>query len=163
MDIPATTLSEILAELRSHDGSLAAVFQTGEGDIGSGYHVTEFKLASIVGIDCAAQISSWNETVLQLLDGQHGNHMPVEKFTTIASKSAENVPGLGEAPFFVEFSPGNRGLRRFQVAGISRKAGRVVLRLSEDRAACKPAAKMAGMSATTNCCGAGEVQSACCS
>jgi len=162
MSTPTATLNGILSELQAQDAGQAAVFQTGEGDIGSGYHVTEFKLAAVTGIDCGARISQWSETLLQLLDGAHGEHMTVKKFTAIADKSIEKVPGLGEAPFFVEFAPGNRGLRRFQVSGISRAAGRVVLGLAEDRAACKPAAEAVALSGTTGCCGASESQSACC-
>jgi len=162
MGTPATTLNGILTELDRFDSDQAAVFQTGEGDIGSGYHVTEFKLASVIGVDCAAHVSRWSEALLQLLDGQHGTHMTVKKFTTIARKSAAVVPGLGDAPLFVEFAPGNRGLRRYQVGAINGVAGQVVLGLSEDRATCKPSAKAAGIAATTGCCGASESQSACC-
>jgi len=162
MGTPTATLIGVLTELRTLDASHPAVFQTREGDIGSGYHVTEFKLASVIGIDCGTRISQWRETLLQLLDGAQGEHMSVKKFAAIADKSIEKVPGLGEAPFFVEFAPGNRGLRRYRVSGISSEAGRVVLGLAEDRATCKPAAQFGAANTVNSCCGGGAARAVCC-
>ncbi len=161
-----TTLSELLAYLGQFDSDDALVFQTAEGEIGSGYHVTEFKYAAITGIDCGARISSWDETLLQLLDGQGGTHMSVNKFSGIARKSAKEVAGLGEAPFYVEYAPSNSGLRRYQVAGIAAQSGRVSVTLSEDGATCKPAVEhRAGVALASNaasCCGQETAKSACC-
>lgn len=77
------TLRDLLAVMSEQPPETPVVFKTGDGPIGAGYHVTELRLADIVGIDCGGQTSRWSETTLQLLDGQGESHMPVGKFVGI--------------------------------------------------------------------------------
>ena len=138
--VPApTTLNEILLELEKANPDGATVFSTSEGEIGGGYHITELKLASIQSIDCGGRMANWIETYLQLLDGQSGRHMSVQKLKSIANHSAKMLPGLADAPIYVEYAPGNDGLRRYLVGAIVSKPERVVISLHEDGAKCKPA------------------------
>lgn len=73
-------LNELLAHLKTTPSASALVFSTEDGDIGSGYHVTEFKHAKVTGIDCGGRVSEWVEASVQLLDGSGGSHMAVGKF-----------------------------------------------------------------------------------
>ena len=86
------------------------VFETDEGEIGDGYHVTEFKAGTCDGDRLrGARLSNWSEATLQLLDGQGVGHMPAGKFAGILKQSIAKVSGLGDAPLQVEFAHGNRG------------------------------------------------------
>ena len=127
-------LLELLEPFSDHTLS----FRFGSDDIGSGYHVTEFKQASIKSIDCGGRTDAWAETVLQLLDGSVGCYMPVAKFISIAGKSNDMLPGLATAPLLVEYAPNNQGLRRLKIAGLTQTDESAVIVLEEDRAACKP-------------------------
>lgn len=143
------TLDELLAATRSLPGDLPLVFATEDGPIGAGYHVTELKLANIVSIDCGARTSSWSESVLQLLDGQGRDHMPVGKFAAILAQSLRAVDGLGTGPTFVEFGHQNAGMQIFQPTAPERGSTAVTIHLEPVRAQCKPAqlARQAGRSA----------------
>ncbi len=148
-----TTLNEILSELEMANPDGATVFGTSAGEIGGGYHVTELKLVSIQGIDCGGRMANWTETHLQLLDGKSGRHMRVQKFASIAHHSAKKLPGLADAPIYVEYAPGNDGLRRYLIASIMAEPERVVISLQEDGAICNPAeVRNAGVSMQA-CCG----------
>lgn len=125
-------------------------FRSSEGDIGSGYHVTELKQASIKSIDCGGRTSQWQETVLQLLDGSGGTHMTVGKFIAIARKSEDALPGLSEMPLFFEYAPHNEGLRRMKVVGLDVQDQRAVILLGDDKAVCKPFADW--QNAAADCC-----------
>ena len=116
----------------------ALVFRSGEGDIGGGYHVTELKQASIKSIDCGGRPDQWVETIVQLLDGNVGTHMAVGKFIAIARKSEAALPGLSEAPLMIEFSIGNHSLHRKTVTDIDANDNRVIVKLGDLSATCKP-------------------------
>lgn len=157
-----TTLNGILDVLESQasDGSL--VFETAEGEIGGGYHVTELKQVSIKSIDCGGNIDDWRETHVQLLDGQNGQHMSIKKFAAIANRSMVEIRNLGSVPLFFEFALKNKGLRRYQVASLTADDGQIRLFLSEGRAACKPASAGELAANSAACCGATNAQTACC-
>jgi len=152
--VPApTTLNEILSELEKANPNGATVFSTSEGEIGGGYHITELKLASIQSIDCGGRMANWTETHLQLLDGQSGRHMSVQKFASIANHSAKKLPGLADAPIYVEYAPGNDGLRRYLIGSIMSEPARVVISLRQDGAKCKPAEDQMASANMQACCG----------
>lgn len=134
-----TTLKEIGALTEDFDPHLPLIFSTDEGDIGPGYHVTELKHLDISSIDCGGRLADWTETQLQLLDGAEGGHMEVGKFIAIARRSIAQVPGLARSTLAVEYAPGNRGLRRYLIAGLQQGEDAVRVKLVEDKAACKPA------------------------
>ncbi|MEP3882692.1 DUF6428 family protein [Planktotalea sp.] len=133
-----TSFAELLADISRHDSELPLVFQTEQGDIGAGYHVTELRHSQSKGIDCGGKIESWEETRLQLLDGAGTSHMNVGKFRVIVEKSLSAMPELGQAPLLVEFGHDNSGLTLLSLNESELLNGRVVLRLGDARAVCKP-------------------------
>lgn len=156
MTIEVTTLNDVLAALQGVD--LPLVFETDEGAIGAGYHVTELKQVSIKSIDCGGNVDDWRETHVQLLDGQDGEHMRTGKFAAIADKSMSKLRHLGEEPVFFELGLKNKGLRRYQIDGLTQSANGVRVHLNEGRAMCKPAAA-ARTTVAVSCCGGGMVPS----
>ena len=146
------TLNDILGALSAADPDAPLVFATEAGDIGAGYHVTEFKQLEVSGIDCRGRMAHWQESQLQLLDGRSGAHMLVSKFIEIARRSMAALPDLGNAPLSVEFAPGNSGLHRYLVAQLAEGAAAAKLLLTGDRAICKPTASSGCCSAKAQCC-----------
>ena len=136
----------------SPDGA-RLIFETSEGPIGAGYHVTEWKLARVQSIDCGARRADWTEASLQLLDGYGGQHMTVRTFRGILNKSIAALPDLADAPFSVEFAPGNAGLRIFQASPPRLDADRVTIALRDGGAICKPAQVGQATGAAASCCG----------
>ena len=131
------TLGQLIEALEAFPEH-ALVFRSSDGDIGGGYHVTELKQASIKSIDCGGRTDQWVETIVQLLDGDHGTHMAVGKFISIARKSEAALQGLSEAPLMIEFSIGNHNLHRKTVTGIDADDDRVTVKLGNLSATCKP-------------------------
>lgn len=159
------TLNEMMEELKNMPSEAALVFVSDAGDIGAGFHVTELKHAEVTGIDCGAQISTWREASLQLLDGSGRSHMKVGKFAGILRQSLKRLVPLADVPLHVEFAPQNNGLRKYHVSQPTMSNNRVVIALSDDRAFCKPAqkAKTFGTpTATSACCSSNVGASACC-
>lgn len=140
-------LNSLLENLKAAPAQAALVFTSDEGDIGSGYHVTEFKLSRVTGIDCGGRVNDWQEAAVQLLDGSGGSHMAVSKFTGILEQSIARVEGLGTAETYVEFSPNNKGLRTYNLQAPQVKGDSVLIRLQAASAVCKPAIE-AGLSCT---------------
>jgi len=157
-----TTLNGILDVFESQAADQSLVFETAEGEIGGGYHVTELKQTSITSIDCGGNIDDWRETHVQLLDGQNGRHMSTKKFAAIANRSMIKIRNLGDAPLYFEFALKNRGLRRYQVESLTVDVDQTRLFLTEGRAKCKPASVGKLSVKSTACCGAENVQTACC-
>ena len=144
------TPKDLDTALADSPGGARLIFETSDGPIAAGYHVTEWKLAQIESIDCGARRASWTEASLQLLDGHGGQHMTVETFRGILAKSMAALPDLADAPFSVEFAPGNAGLRIFKVSAPRQGADRVTIALQDGGAACKPALEAVGP--TASCC-----------
>lgn len=143
----------LLDGLKKLPADLPLVFETGDGAIGAGYHVTEFKLAAVDSIDCGGRLASWTEAALQLLDGDGGTHMKVGKFNTILAQSIASLNGLGESPLQVEFAHENRGMRIYDLSPPELGEGAVAIRLSDVRAHCKPALEHIRGTETGACCG----------
>jgi len=154
------TPATLLETLEAMPAEMPLVFETADGEIGDGYHVTEYKLAHVTGIDCGARTSSWSEATLQLLDGTGGGHMKTGKFAGILRQSIVSVTGLGDAPLQVEFAHRNDGKRIFDLQTPELEGGRVTVRLGDTRAHCKPAFEMMQRSEVVSCCGSGA--SGCC-
>lgn len=117
------------------------VFSTDEGDVPGGYHLTELKHARVTSLDCAAQTEVWTELHVQLLDGSGGAHMTAGRLRAILEKSVAHLPEASMAEILIEYAPGNKGLRLFEL-GLSKgpQDARLVMRLNERHAVCKPAA-----------------------
>ncbi|CTQ56045.1 hypothetical protein LP7551_04602 [Roseibium album] len=156
------TPETLLNRLKGMPTDAPLVFQSEQGEIGSGYHVTELKLSRITSIDCGARVDEWVEAALQLLDGKGREHMPVGKFAGIVAQSIGKVPGLRNSPMHVEFSHNNKGMRIYEVGEPDFNDGRVTVSLSEERAHCKPALEYAAKNEGAACCGTGATSSQCC-
>ena len=145
-----TTLSDLQDELRLQDPSAPLVFETDEGEISAGYHVTELRHYASTGINCGGNIDTWPEARIQLLDGLGSGHMNVGKFNAIVEKSLSAVPALRTAPLMVEFGHNNAGLKVMTLEKPEVLQGRVMLKLNETRAVCKPAERAPGRGPYTN-------------
>jgi len=157
------TCNTLLETLDTLPGDAPLVFATPEGAIGDGYHVTEFKLAHVTGIDCGARMSNWSEATLQLLDGAGGGYMKAGKFAGILRQSIRNVSGLGDAPLQVEFAHGNRGKRIYLPETPELTGGRIVIGLRDTRANCKPALdRKIALGSSAGCCGTAAAEAAGC-
>lgn len=154
------TLNEMLSQLKEKDPNVALMFLTEDERIGGGYHVTELKSANITSIDCGGNVAAWTEASLQLLDGDEGTHMRVGKFVGILEHSLRKIRPLRDVPAHVEFSPGNVGLRRFEMEILETESSKAEIRLSDTSAACKPAASG---HCGSGCTGKSEPKTACCS
>ncbi|MEM1048895.1 MAG: DUF6428 family protein [Pseudomonadota bacterium] len=157
------TLQDLLTALASLPSDASLIFETEAGPVAGGYHVTELKHATIKSIDCGARLSEWTEASLQVLDGRGGDAMTVGKFTGILVQSIRQVAGLGESPLHVEFAPKNVGMRIYQIGPPVVRDGQVVIRLTENRAQCKPAMDVFARHQAADCCPSGVPTSACCS
>lgn len=133
------TFATLLTTLRQFDATAALVFTFDDQSIGAGYHVTELRHSTTTGIDCGGNIETWQETRLQLLDGQGKTHMSVGKFSGILAKSIDKLPELSDAPLVVEFSPNNLGLRLLDLGEPLESDGLVSVALRDSKAICKPA------------------------
>ena len=152
------TLLEILLAMPS-DAPL--VFKTEQGEIGGGYHVTEWKLSHINSIDCGARRTNWTESSLQLLDGEGDNHMTVGKFRVILNQSVAQISGLASATMHVEFAHRNEEKRIYQIETPELANGAVIAHLYNTRARCKPAQEAALQGTDPGCCRGGTVSSCC--
>ncbi|MEM7719450.1 MAG: DUF6428 family protein [Pseudomonadota bacterium] len=135
-----STLSIFLHALTDADLDRRLVFATIAGEVGAGYHITEFKLSDVKSIDCAARKSTWVEAAMQVLDGYGDEHMPVNKFKTIAEQSINALPDLAHAPLSVEFAPGNHGLGLYKIGAVQRTDTKLIVNLQPMAAVCKPSA-----------------------
>lgn len=155
------TLSELTEALRAAPPDAALIFEAPSGRTGSGYHVTEFKRADIVSVDCGGTRDAWQEVTLQIQDGQRQAHMQVGKFLSIADRSAAAIDGLGHGRLRVEFAAGNARLELLSVGVPTIEGGAVVVPLGEDRAVCKPLQRAMAGAGTSSCCGAAALQHCC--
>lgn len=162
-------LCELIEAIRTLPQDVPLVFSTPDGLIGTGYHVTELKLAHINSVDCAVNLDAWTEATLQLLDGHGTTHISVGKFANILDQSTHKVEGLGNSPLRVEFAHGNGGIQIFEPAVPVFTDGTAQIKLQPIKALCKPA--MAGIPTRktssknkTGCCGcpAPDGVDACC-
>ena len=143
-----TTLDGLLNDIELYPAH-ELVFVADGQEIGAGFHVTELKKAAVNSIDCGQRLDSWNESVVQLLDGAGDQHMSVAKFCAIVRKSEAALPGLTGERLLFEFAPGNRSLQRRAVERVIAEAGRVIVTLAAEAATCKPMADWQAAAAVT--------------
>lgn len=154
------TPNDLLTRLRLLRDDTALIFETPQGPVGKGYHITELKHARITSIDCGARISIREEAALQLLDGQGEKAMTVGKAVKIIAQSLTQVSGLSHSPLHVEFAHGNRGLQLYQLGDLQNDTDTAILKLTEVTAHCKPA--MPQSNARARCCAPASTSSRCC-
>lgn len=144
-----TTLSALLSSLETVRADAPVAFRTDGAEIGGGYHVTELRHAQIDGIDCGGRQAAWREASMELLDGTlpPTRRMTAQKLRSILRQSLTALPDLGDAPFHIEWAPGNAGLSRYAIGNVTETGEEVEIALIAGRAVCKPAAARKG------CCG----------
>lgn len=159
-------LSDVLNDLTGVDADTPLIFETAEGDIGKGYHVTELKDLSIRSIDCGGRLSEWRETQIQLLDGRDGKHMTVGTLAGIAAKSIASLPAFAETPLSFEFAHRNVGFRRYEIVAMQHSKTETRFKLGDARAECKVLTQPAITveSGASSCCGSSQTakQPSCC-
>lgn len=152
------SLTELLDRLRAAPADAPLAFSTQAGEIGAGYHVTEFRASRTNVIDCGGGISEEDEVRMQILDGEVGDGLTVGRFLRIAERSLTAIRGLDGPELVVETAPGN-GALQLHTAGAPRIAvDRVVVPLAPLRASCRPAAargapECCAVPAARVCCG----------
>ena len=157
------TPQDLIAQLDTVSQDAPLIFVSENGPINAGYHVTEVKLASVQSLDCGARRSSWNEVVIQLLDGSGQDYMTVGKFTGILKKATSKLEGLDHAALKFEFSNDNKGLRILEPGHPVAAGSAVSLPLGDINAACKPMVEAALMRDSASCCGPShQAGRACC-
>ncbi len=150
---PPATLGQLMETFKPLADGAGVVFETSEGEIGAGYHVTELKLAHFDSIDCGGNRHRWSEAHLQLLDAPGSDHMRAGKFSGILRKSVDTISELRDAPFYVEFALENKGIERFRIEDVEVDDSRIAIALEPGRAACKPAMASGAKDNGAACCG----------
>lgn len=173
------TVAEFLSRLETHP-DLPLVFDTGDGRIAPGYHVTEIKSLQVRAMDCGGDASAWNETIVQLWspDRPEGAHLPIEKFLAIYRRVAEATEIDASSYLRVEYGPAGDPAVAYLATDVVREDAAVVVRLTAPAVACKgrdrsvgdlpsvatlePVAAVATVGeGTTTCCRA-DASAACC-
>ena len=135
------------------------VFSVDDAETKPGYHVTEIKQASVSSLDCKRGQETWQEVVIQLLDGwgmPTQKHMPVAKFLDIVKPS---VAGQEDHQLYFEFSPGNKAINKLFVSTIESSDKQTTIHLNALKPECKPMTKkLSGLG--TGCCS--SKQQSCC-
>ena len=161
-----TTFSELVSQLQAADPALPLIFETKQGAIGAGYHVTELRHVHAKGIDCGGNIQTWQEARLQLMDGYGGEHMSVGKFSGIVGKSLAALPELKQADLLVEFGHNNAELSLLALQEPVLRDDAVIVPLGDARAVCKPAQMSIKLDRSDMACCGGESKaragSSCC-
>jgi len=151
-------LSTLVTRLDTAPADLPVIYFTDKTAIGVGYHLTEIKAAQVSGIDCGGNSSHFHDVTLQLLDGQIGRHMSVQKLVGILKHSLKELPDLDWADVKVEFSPGNEGLQIFSLGDPIITDFEIRLPLTPVGAVCKPALAVGAACGPAAC----KTQTACC-
>jgi hypothetical protein len=134
------TLTELIDRLRVAPADALLAFSTEAGEMGAGYHVTEFRASRTNVIDCGGGIAEEDEVRMQILDGAVGGGLTVGRFLRIAERSLAAIGGLDGPELVVETAPGNGALQLHTIGAPQVGANRVVVPLSPLRASCRPAA-----------------------
>ena len=155
---PTMNLSALGELLETAPADLPVVYFTDSSAIGAGYHLTELKAAQVSSIDCGGNVDHFPEVTMQLLDGQCGRHMNVQKLSRILQHSLKELPELNSSEVKVEYSPNNEGLQVFSLGEPDITDFEVRVPLIQMGAVCKPALA-AGASCGPSTC---KTQSTCC-
>ena len=117
------------------------VFTNSDGaTIHGGYHVTELKAASFDTVDCGAQKTQWNETIVQLWvpeDEENGEFMTAAKFLSIYDKVARLISLDVTAEIRFEYGDENFPPSNYHVENISEKRTELRVQLRLPQATCK--------------------------
>ncbi len=152
-----TTVRDLLTGLQGQDPEKPLIFETADGKIGAGYHVTELIHSVSTGVDCGGNLEIWEDARLQLLDGEGSAHMQVGKFTAIVEKSLKAIPALASSPINVEFGHGNAALSLMSLGELSAQDDAVFLPLVGTAAVCKPAQRTTlPLDQAAGCCGSSK-------
>lgn len=158
-ELSAQTMLDVLAGQKER----ALIFNYDGRDVRPSYHVTEIKTGSFRGLDCGANIESWNETFIQLWDIEEDNrsHMPVWKFLAIIGKVGQAVGFDVDAKLTFEVSDGVHPMQLYRAEGIE-TGSEIRVYLSPRPSSCKPRdrwlAQESEQEQAAACCGKDEAK-----
>lgn len=143
--ISPVTTADLLALLERHPHA-PLLFDTGEGVVAPGYHVTEFKATQVRAVDCGGVATSWNETVLQVTPPARPEqrHMTAGKFLGIYRRVEAAVPIDPAAQVRVEYGDVGQSALSYLVAGVDSAPEGVRVLLRAPAVACKAADRSVG-------------------
>lgn len=137
MNEPLETIEELISALDAKP-SLPLVFDFGDGKLERGFHITELRSARISAVDCGGRQDAWDETVIEVMGG-YGAPMAAHKCAAILRRSLGLIPTLAHGRLIVAGAPGTGPARRASARVRTDEAEAVVLDLTAESAACKPA------------------------
>lgn len=104
------------------------------------FHLTEFKQANIVSVDCGGQKNEWNEIIVQVWEPpvlQLGPPMKAQKAIEIIDL-VEGVVGFDQdAEVKIEYGNANFGTRQMPVTGFQLINDHLVAQMQDDKTLCK--------------------------
>ena len=150
------TLDDLTKSLADVPPETPVVFASPEGETTGEYHITEFRLLNIDGIDCGGRKDGWQEARLELMDGYNGHPMTASKLASIFQRSTSGLSGLGDAPLSIEFGHENKGMSIYSPGRPMRGSAQVTIPMTPVGAVCKPMALSRAprkpAQAKTDCC-----------
>lgn len=135
-----TEIGKLMALLLSNPGIPLKFYLDGIS-INQGYHITEVKHACVNSMDCGKRTDTWEEILIQLLDGEPGStqgFMNTSKFMSIVSATLESFPEISESSLFFEFTPNNGPLQKLRIRSIECDDPGLSIHLTYEKAVCKP-------------------------
>lgn len=129
-----------LIDLLSNQSDTPVRFFLDGVSINQGYHLTEVKHASIKSMDCGRRTDSWEEILIQLLDGPADStegFMSASKFVAILSATLESFTMQSAPVLFFEFTPENGPLLKLSIVSIECNDQEVSIQLTHETAVCK--------------------------
>lgn len=135
----------------------SVIFSLEGRSINPGYHVTEVKHASVSSLDCGQGSDSWEEIVIQLLDGSPtsvAGHMSGNKFLSIVQAATGVLPIEKNPKLYFEYSPENRVVRKLIVDSITTIGNSTTIQLAGEAPRCKAFERALQPQMTaSSCCG----------
>ncbi|MFK8081812.1 MAG: DUF6428 family protein [Granulosicoccus sp.] len=135
-----TEIGELMAVLVDKP-DIPLKFYLEGSSINQGYHVTEVKHASIKSMDCGKHEHSWDEVLIQLLDGKahsYQGYMRTSRFLNIIRTAFKSLPENSDPRLFFEFSPNDGPLLKLKIMSMDCNDEALSLHLSYEKAICKP-------------------------
>jgi hypothetical protein len=132
-------LAEFIARLEPH-ATEPLSFTTAGQRTPAGYHVTEFKAASVQAVDCGGRAATWNEIVLQVLPPAAPTgetSMSVGKFLAIYGRVAGSIPLPADALVRVEYGANGATAVSYLVNAIEAGPDGVTVDLAPPTVTCK--------------------------
>lgn len=132
------TLGLLLETLWAHPQARLTFIKNGT-PVRAGYHVTEVKNGQFSALDCGANIETWTEVFVQLLDVDASpEQMSARKFSSIIRKATEMTGLDADRRLTFEVSDGVQPMQIFRALPNASSSEEIVVDLSPRPASCKP-------------------------